>query len=102
MVHGTRGTLVCKNTFRTQSQRLTGRPRLEIIGPSGTSTRTVADVKCYKEEIERFNRCIMGDGEPMTTGGDGLINIAIAEAIYESSRKGKVVTLAETIGGYSP
>ncbi len=99
VVHGTRGTLVCANTFRTANQGLTGESRLESISPDGRTTRIFEKVQTYKEEIEQFNRCIQGDGEPMTSGQEGLINIAITEAIYESARTGRVVPVAEKLRG---
>ena len=100
VVHGTKGTIVCANTFRTMSQDLTGQPRLDIVGPEGITTREFDEGKCYKkEEVETFNRCIEGRGDPMTTGQDGLVNAAITEAIYESARSKAVIPLSGYIPG---
>ena len=35
----------------------------------------------------------------MTSGQEGLINMAITEAIYESARTGRVVPVAEKLRG---
>ena len=46
----------------------------------------------------QFNRAIQGQGEPMTSAHEGLRALAVAEAMYESVRGGRVVKVAEFLG----
>jgi predicted dehydrogenase len=45
--------------------------------------------------LEAFTSCIQTDGEPPVTGMDGMINMRIIEGLYESSRMGCFVKLAQ-------
>ena len=95
-IHGTRGSLVIENSY----VYLTGagedpRPKLTIINEAGSSVRDFASTECFRLEIEQFNRAIEGKGEPMTTPEEGLRALAIAEALYDAVRSGRVARVAE-------
>jgi predicted dehydrogenase len=47
----------------------------------------------FAAEISYFSDCILKNREPETSGEEGLADVRIIEAIYESARDGKVVTL---------
>lgn len=48
----------------------------------------------YQSEIEDFDRCILEDTEPSFKGEDGLRNLKIVLAAYESAKKGKVIKVS--------
>lgn len=48
-------------------------------------------VNMYQSEIEDFSRCILEDSEPSFTGEDGLRNLGVILAAYESAKKGRAI-----------
>ncbi|MGC8972209.1 MAG: Gfo/Idh/MocA family oxidoreductase, partial [bacterium] len=55
-------------------------PRVEKVNP-------------YVEEIKHFVKCIQVGIEPIPKGEEGVIDMQIIDAIYESARTGKEVRL---------
>jgi predicted dehydrogenase len=49
----------------------------------------------FAAEIEYFSDCILNDEEPEPSGVEGLADVCVVEAIYESARTNKVVELPE-------
>ncbi|RKY04656.1 hypothetical protein DRP77_03265 [Candidatus Poribacteria bacterium] len=47
----------------------------------------------YRAQIDHFAMCLAGKEEPIVTGEDGLINIKILQAAYESARTGKHIRI---------
>jgi len=47
----------------------------------------------YTAEVEYFSECIMGDKEPEINGMQGLRDLQIVKAAYESAKGGKVITI---------
>ncbi len=49
----------------------------------------------YQAEIEDFSECILrgGDAQPSFSGEDGLRNLRIVLAAYESARKGRTISI---------
>ena len=45
----------------------------------------------YIEQLGVFTNAILEDREPPVTGNDGLVGVAVALALLESSRTGKVI-----------
>jgi len=45
----------------------------------------------YQQEIEDFSQCILDDKELPFKGEDGLRNLKIILAAYESAKEGKTV-----------
>lgn len=95
-LHGTKGSLLIENSY----VYLTGadedpRPRLTIINETGISVRKFDPTECFRLEVEQFNRAIAGKGEPMTSPEEGLRALAIAEALYEAVRSGRVAAVAD-------
>jgi predicted dehydrogenase len=53
----------------------------------------VEPVNTYRAEIEEFADAIIQDRKPMVSGEDGLWNLRIILAAYESARRGEVIKL---------
>ena len=51
----------------------------------------LADVDQFAAEIDHMSDCVMQGKEPVTPGEEGLKDLTIIEAVYESSRTGKTV-----------
>jgi predicted dehydrogenase len=85
-IYGTRGTLL-----RGPGE---GGPRL--FTAAGEQVLPAEPVHPYRAEMEHFSRCILEDTEPLSTGWDGLRNITLIQAAYESARTGQAVTCPET------
>jgi predicted dehydrogenase len=45
----------------------------------------------FKRELEAFHACVLGNAEPITSGRDGLADIALCQAIIECHRTGRPV-----------
>ena len=48
----------------------------------------------FQLEMDHFSDCVQANKEPLTPGEEGLKDLKIIEAIYESGRTGKPVKLA--------
>lgn len=48
-------------------------------------------VNIFQAEIEHFSQCIEEDKKPLVSGEDGLRNLTIINACYESAKTGKMV-----------
>lgn len=82
-IYGTRGTLL----------RGPGDSGFRLLTPHGEETFPQAPVHLHRAEMEHFSQCILEDQEPLSTGLDGLRNIALIQAAYQSARTGQVVSL---------
>lgn len=60
--------------------------------PSASSA-TVSDVSGHRRVIEDFVRAIATGSTPLCDGREGRRSVALAEAVYRSSREGATVTL---------
>jgi predicted dehydrogenase len=52
------------------------------------------DVDQFQLQTDYFSDCVINNREPITPGEEGLRDIRIIEAIYESARTGKTINLA--------
>ena len=64
--------------------------------PSATSP-VVSDVRGHRKILEDFLRAIETNGRPRCDGHEGRRSVELVQAIYESSRTGRSVTLAGAI-----
>jgi len=48
----------------------------------------------FAAELAYFSECVLKEKEPEPSGWEGLADVRIVEAIYESARQGKIVDLA--------
>jgi len=59
------------------------------------STRRFPKRDQFAAELIYFSECILTDKEPEPSGREGLADVRIVRAIYESTRTGRMVELAE-------
>ena len=67
-------------------------PLSKDSNPSATSP-AVSDVTGHKKLLQDFLRAIETDGRPLCDGVEGRRSVALVQAIYESARTGRAVTL---------
>jgi predicted dehydrogenase len=67
--------------------------KLDINIGGKSRARTLPKRDQFAAEIDYFSECILKDKEPEPSGIEGLADVRVIEAIYESARDGKVVTL---------
>ena len=61
--------------------------------PSGSSDPMAIDYRLHKSQISEIIQHICESEEPVVNGREGLKSVAVIEAIYESARTGKQVSL---------
>ncbi|MDD4888714.1 MAG: Gfo/Idh/MocA family oxidoreductase [Phycisphaerae bacterium] len=61
--------------------------------PFDVSVAEVERADPLARQLEHFAAVIRGDAQPMVTVRDGLANLRVTEAIAESARSGRIVTL---------
>ena len=94
-VHGSKGSVAAENTHRARITVATGAgytrpPLLDFFMSRYT--------EAYAAEIAAFVAALT-DGTPMpTTGHDGLMALALAEAAVRSVAEGRAVAVAEVLG----
>jgi glucose-fructose oxidoreductase len=62
-----------------------------------TRKRTFPKRDQFAAELTYFSRCILSGTEPQPGGYEGLADVRIIEAIYQSARTGKPVTMPEFV-----
>lgn len=67
---------------------------LEKNSNASATSAVVSDVRGHQRLLEDFLRAIATDGQPVCDGVEGRRSVALAQAIYESSRIGQAVTVA--------
>jgi predicted dehydrogenase len=82
-VIGERGTLEAEPATSYGGQRLTMRRRPVEVPPGNQ----------FAAQMDHLSACILDGGQVLTPGEDGLQDIRIIEAIYESARIGRPVKL---------
>jgi len=60
-----------------------------------TKTKTFPKRDQFAAEISYFSDCILNDKQPEPSGPEGVADVRIVQAIYESARTGKAVQLPE-------
>lgn len=88
-VHGDSGSLVATNCM---TQAPIGEVLLRTAG--GEAKLQLQHENLYVRTINAFTSAIAGDGEPLSTGEDGVASLAIALAALESARTRSVVNIA--------
>ncbi len=83
---GTKGTITADPAYE-YAQGL----KLEIKIGDKSSKRAFPKRDQFAAEIEYFSNCILKNKEPEPSGVEGLADVRIVEAIYESARSGRVV-----------
>lgn len=92
VLYGERGRITCKGTvgMPLKGELLVEGDAVNLKKSFPTDNPEPAN---YVELVEAFNRCIRDDTSPDISGYDGLQLCRIANAILESSRLGKAVTV---------
>ena len=88
-VHGDSGSLVATNCM---TQAPIGDVLLRTAG--GEAKLQLQHENLYVRTINAFTSTIAGNGEPLSTGEDGVASLAIALAALESARTRSVVNIA--------
>lgn len=88
-VHGDSGSLVATNCM---TQAPIGDVLLRTAG--GEAKLQLQHENLYVRTINAFTSAIAGNGEPLSTGDDGVVSLAIALAALESARTRSVVNIA--------
>ncbi|HEY2804613.1 MAG TPA: Gfo/Idh/MocA family oxidoreductase [Gemmatimonadales bacterium] len=85
---GTRGSLIAKPAYGYHDPL-----NLEITIGERTRTRQFAKRDHFAAEMDYFSNCILDGREPEPDGVEGLADVRIIEAIYQSIRSGRAVKL---------
>ena len=67
--------------------------RMRVGGSGRVEERILPVVDHFAAEMDHFSECIVKDTEPLTPGEEGLRDLTIMMAIYESANSGKAITL---------
>jgi predicted dehydrogenase len=67
----------------------------QLIVGGKTKTRSFPKRDQFAAEIQYFSDCILQNKEPEPSGLEGLVDVRIVEAIYESARSRKLIVLPE-------
>jgi len=94
-VHGSKGSVSVENIYES---------RITVAGKDGYSRPPLVNffleryMPAYKAEIAAFVKTVTEGTPPPTTGRDGLLALALAEAAVKSVAEGRVVKVSEIIG----
>jgi predicted dehydrogenase len=86
---GTKGTLTAEPAYE-YSSGITYRTTID----GKTKTIKIPKRDQFAAELLYFSRCIQQDKQPEPSGVEGLADVRIIEAIYESTKSGKAVKIA--------
>ena len=93
-VHGSMGSVAADNHHQS---------RVTIANVNGYTRPPLLDffmsryIKAYASEIKHFVDCVTNGARPRTSGHDGLMSIALAEAALESVRTGTAIRPADIL-----
>ena len=93
-VHGSAGSVAADNHHQS---------RVTIANENGYTRPPLLDffmsryVEAYASEIKHFVDCVTNHAQPRTSGHDGLMSIALAEAALESALTGTAVRPADIL-----
>jgi hypothetical protein len=74
----------------------------EVTVAEKTKTRTFPKRDQFAAQLVYFSDCILKDAEPEPSGLEGLADVRIVEAIYESARTKKATLIPELPGKKRP
>lgn len=99
-IYGSKGSILARGTIGQDSSGwMVKRVEREEKGYEAAQKREevkeeqviLSPVNMYQQEIEDFSGCILDDKEPSFKGEDGLRNLKIILAAYESAKEGRTV-----------
>jgi 1,5-anhydro-D-fructose reductase (1,5-anhydro-D-mannitol-forming) len=89
VVHGTEGRIVGRNVTRPNQ-----RGTVSVVGRSGESTRDVSTDGGFLATVTSFAEAVLEGREPDPSGRDGLVSVALTDAMARSVREQRTVPLA--------
>ena len=69
--------------------------KLRVRGKNGMEEKTFEEKNQFAIEMDYFSDCILTNKEPKTAGEEGLRDLKIMMAIYESAKTGKSIALTK-------
>ncbi len=87
---GTKGVLTADPAYEYASAN-----KLTVKIEEKTTNKKFAKRDQFAAELVYFSDCILNNKEPEPSGQEGLADVRVVRAIYESSRTGKVIELPE-------
>ncbi len=88
---GARGVAICERTLWRES---TGSVRIEIEGKTKVFEPELGTLNPYILQIEHFKECIEKDRDPLVSGEEGLKDLQVCLAAYDSADGGQSVNLS--------
>jgi predicted dehydrogenase len=85
---GTQGDLRLDNAYNWVSGK-----KMELTVDEETRSKRFKAVDQFAGELDAFARCVLEDRDPEANGREGLIDVKVIEAIYESIQTGRPVRL---------
>jgi len=68
--------------------------RMRVFRGNTIEDRSLPQRDHFQLEMDHFSECVQTNKEPLTPGEEGLKDMRIIEAIYQSAREGKPIKLA--------
>jgi predicted dehydrogenase len=65
--------------------------RMRVRGPRGIEERNLPERDHFAAEMDHMSECVMTNKEPLTPGEEGLRDLKLMMAIYDSARTGKTI-----------
>lgn len=93
LAKGTIGQLPTGEAMAYLEREAKGYQALQERKPGEGEPIEVEPINTYRAEIEEFADAIIQDREPMISGEEGLWNLRVILAAYESAREGRVVRI---------
>jgi 1,5-anhydro-D-fructose reductase (1,5-anhydro-D-mannitol-forming) len=87
-VHGSSGSVIARDVLRADPGGEVWLRRLDEL----TMISIDPVWPLYENVVNRFMAAVRGEGEPLTSGADGVASLAIALAVLESAEQGRPVT----------
>ncbi len=84
-IYGTKGTILASKTIGPFTD-----PQMKLITERGEEKFNIPFINLYQAEFEHFAKCIKENREPSITAADGLKNMEIISAAYQSSKTKKI------------
>jgi glucose-fructose oxidoreductase len=89
-VIGTQGVVRLNNAYDYAEE-----PEMEVIQAERKQRRAYAQRDQFAGELFYFSECVLRNREPEPSGIEGLIDVHILRALYESAKNGRAVRLKE-------
>jgi predicted dehydrogenase len=74
----------------------------EMIVDGKTSKKRIGKRDQFAAELLHFSKCVLENRQPEPSGEEGMQDVRIVEALYESSRRGKAVAIPPLRGEKYP